>query len=318
MLINNRLLVAGCLVLTLCTGCGGGGGSQAVTETGMYISPQYSSSQLTSYNDVTYSTRPNSGGLQYTSAINMQTELGSSTLTLTLDIDVPPNATAAHPQPLIIWIHGGGFYTGSKEDYRQKARSYARAGYVAATINYRLTPDNTVDPATRLAAIANASEDAMNAIRYLKVNAALYNIDPTRIATIGNSAGGAISLINAVEFDTLQTTISDNAGVSSQVAAAISTGATLIDSTTNSDAYLHYQSTDTPVLLFHANPTDSTTGATWGGNVLPTQSRINASGNTCTLVAQANMTHTVDLSLGGVWWSSLKPFLWEELRLASM
>ena len=309
-------------LLSLCltvNSCGGSEGStQVATETGLYLSPQYSVSQLTTYTDVIYSNRPNTGGLQYTSDINKQTELGSSTLNLKLDIGVPPNATAAQPQPLIILIHGGSFSSGAKEDFRQAALSYARSGYVAATINYRLTPNNTINSAARLTAIANASDDAMNAIRYLKANAVLYHIDPTRIATIGSSAGGGISLINAVEFDTLQNTVSDYAGVSSQVAAAISTGATLIDNTTNADSYLFYQFADTPILLFHANPTDSTTGATWGGNVLPTQSRINASGNTCTLVAQPDMTHTVDLALGGIWWTNLKPFLWEKLRLASM
>lgn len=311
--------------MTLCltlSSCGGGGATQgatqAATETGRYSSPQYSTGQLTTYTDVIYSTRPNVDGSQYTSDINMPKELGGTVLNLKLDVGVPPNATAANPQPLIILIHGGGFSGGGKEDYRQAALSYARAGYVAATINYRLTPNNLNNAAARFTAITNASDDAMNAIRYLKTNAALYHIDPTRIATIGNSAGGGISLINAIEFDTFRNTVSDYPGVSSQVAAAIATGATLIDRTGNFDPYLSYQATDTPVLLFHANPTDSITGATWVDHVLPTQSRINASGNTCSLVAQADMTHVVDLSVEGGWWSSLKPFLWEKLRLASM
>ncbi|MFA6310054.1 MAG: alpha/beta hydrolase fold domain-containing protein [Sterolibacterium sp.] len=311
--------------MTLCltlSSCGGGGATQGATqpaaEPGRYISPQYTTGQLTTYTDVIYSTRPNVGGSQYTSDINMPKELGGAVLNLKLDVGVPPNATAANPQPLIILIHGGGFSAGGKEDYRQAALSYARAGYVAATINYRLTPNNINNATARLTAITNASDDAMNAIRYLKANAALYHIDATRTATIGNSAGGGISLINAIEFDTFPNTVSDYPGVSSQVAAAIATGATLIDRTANFDSYLRYQATDTPVLLFHANPTDSITGATWVGNVLPTQSRIDASGNTCGVVAQADMTHVVDLSPDGIWWSSLKPFLWDRLRLASM
>ncbi len=176
-----------------------------------------------------------------------------------------------------------------------------------------------MDAPTRLAAITQATEDVMNAIRFLKENAAIYHIDTSRIATIGSSAGGGISLVNAIEYDTLQNTTSDSlVATSSRVAAAVSTGATLIDATTNFDALLNYQAGDSPVLLFHADPTDSVTGATWSGNVLPTQSRINASGNTCTLAAQADMTHVVDLSVGSVWWPVLKPFLWDKLRLGAL
>jgi acetyl esterase/lipase len=167
-------------------------------------------------------------------------------------------------------------------------------------------------------ALQQAMDDGMNAIRHLKANAAAYGIDPTRVATFGNSAGGAMSLVNAVEFDTLVNTVSDYPGVSSRVQAAVSTGATLVDANASADAYVHYDSADSPVLLFHANPTDGTSGATWSGSVLPTQARINGSGNTCTLVAQPDRSHTVDLSLGGEYWPATRQFLWDKLRLAAL
>lgn len=305
--------------ILLLSACGGGGAAitpAAIPDSGPYVSEQYTDAQLSVFTDVAYSTRTNSGGLQYTSDSNKAAELGSGALTLKLDVAVPPNATAAHPQPLIVWIHGGGFSAGGKEDTRPAALTYARAGYVAATVNYRLTANNMVDTATRLTAITQATEDVMNAIRFLKANAAFYHIDATRIATIGSSAGGGISLINAVEFDTLLNTVSDDASTSSRVAAAVSTGATLIDSTAT--LTLNFQADDSPVMLFHASPTDSVTGATWSGNVLPTRDLINASGNSCTLAAQADMTHITDLSLGSVWWPVLKPFLWEKLRLGAL
>lgn len=307
------------LAILLLSACGGGGAAvapAAIPDSGPYVSAQYTDGQLSVLTDVAYSTRANAGGLQYTSDLTKAAELGSATLTLKLDIAVPPNATVAHPQPLIVLIHGGGFTAGGKENMYAEALSYARAGYVAVTVNYRLTPHLISDTVARLNAITQATEDVMNAIRYLKANAALYHIDASRIATIGSSAGGGISLINAVEFDTLQNTVSDDAATSSRVAAAISTGATLIDSTAT--LTLNYQAGDSPVLLFHASPTDSVTGATWSGNVLPTRDLINASGNSCTLAAQADQTHVVDLSLGSVWWPVLKPFLWERLRLGAL
>lgn len=302
-------------------GCGGAGGADADDSappaSGLFVSEQYTDAQLAITRDIEYSRRPNEGGVQYTSARTQADEVGTSELSIKLDVAVPPNATAATPAPAVVWIHGGGYVSGSKEDAYDKVLPYARAGYVVATINYRLTPDNERSPEVRALAIRHAVEDAMNAIRFLKANAATYRLDPTRIAAFGSSAGGGIVLINAVEYDTLADTVSDHPGVSSRVAAAVSTGATLFDHAGASYPF-GFDAADTPVLLFHANPTDSVTGATWSGSVLPTQQAINASGNTCELVAQADMTHTVSLALGGPWWETVKPFLWARLRLAEL
>ncbi len=308
--------------------CGGGGdtsptpepppGPKPPPETGLYVSPQYDSTQIALHLDIPYSKRPNEGGVQYSSSLTKSVEIGTAELTLELDVAVPPNATASTPQPAIVWIHGGGFVGGSKEERRDDAMSYARAGYVAATINYRLTPDNQANPAIRVRAIQQATDDAMNAIRFLRANAAIYHIDPNRIATIGTSAGGGISLINAIEADTLLGTVSDYSGVSAHVQAAIATGATLGESGIDTNSLFHFDASDSSVLLFHAKETDSVTGATWSGNVLPTQKAIVDAGGSCTVVAQGDMTHTVDLSLGGRWWPQLKPFLWEQLRLGAM
>jgi acetyl esterase/lipase len=267
--------------------------------------------------DVVFSRRPNAGS-QFTSEITRTAEQGSAELVLKLDVAVPPNASAQQRQPLVVWFHGGGLVSGGKEEFADHMVSYARAGYVAASVNYRLSPGSETTAAGRVRALLQASEDAMNAIRFLKANAAIYGIDPNRVATFGNSAGGALSLVNAIEFDTLSGAVSDYPGFSSKVQAAVSTGAVLVDANLNADAYLHYDAADTPVLLYHANPTDGTSGATWSGAVLPTQTRINSSGNSCTLVAQPDGSHTVDLSLGGAYWTPAKNFLWSRLRLSEL
>lgn len=295
----------------------GQAGAGVIPDTGLYVEQVYRTEALSFHFNVPYSTRPNAGG-QYTSWLTRKEDQSMAELTMKLDVAVPPNATAINPQPLVVWIHGGGYRAGSKEDTHDPAVTYARAGYVAAAVNYRLTPHNEDSIERRQVAVLQANEDVMNAIRYLKANAATYHIDTTRVATIGSSAGGGISLVNAVEFDTLSGAVSDYPGISSQVAAAVSTGATLVDSGYDSNEFLHYDSNDTPVLLFHANPTDSSTGATWEGNVLPTMDRINESGNTCNVVSQRDMTHTVDLSLGGNHWPFVKPFLWTRLRLGEL
>lgn len=278
---------------------------------------RYDESELRHYRNQVFSTRPNSGGIQYTSDRTKVEESGSTELALQLDLIVP---TAAPTQllPLVVWLHGGAFSGGDKDDAAGLLLTYARAGFAVAAVNYRLTPDNHLNRALRMQAIVQASEDAMNAIRYLKVNAATYHIDPNRIATFGASAGGGISLVNAVAYDTLPGIRSDFNGISSRVAAAIATGATLIEEGNDSDALLRYEATDTPVLLFHACPADCTTGATWDRNVVPTAARINASGNRCITVAQPDMTHTADLSVGGPYWRELRQFLREQLRLEEL
>lgn len=308
------------LVVLSLSACGGGGASARLgpPTSGLYASAQYTDAQLVPHLDLVYSVRPNEGGVQSTSDQRDPPERGSATLNLHLDVWVPPNATAAKPQPLVVWIHGGDFLAGSKEEVREKALTYARAGYVVASVDYRLTPKNTSSAALRERAVLQAAEDVTNAIRYLRQNAAVYHIDTTRVATIGTSAGGALSLAVALDANTLPGIVSDYPGQTATTQASVSTGATVFDAYYDSSRLLSFDATDAPVLLLHANPTDSFTGATWSGNVIPTRDRITASGNTCDLVAQPNLTHVVDLSLGGKYWDNVGPFLWTHLNLAAL
>ena len=95
-------------------------------------------------------------------------------------IESPKNA--AHPVPAIIWIHGGGWHTGT---YRVgMVGKIAQRGYFAASIEYRLD-DEAKWPAQ--------IEDCKCAVRWLRANAATYNIDPNRIGVWGGSAGGHLA-----------------------------------------------------------------------------------------------------------------------------
>src|SRR4051812_3040030 len=89
--------------------------NEEAPATGMYVSQQYSVSQITVARNITYSTRPNPSMRQYTSDSTKGTDTLSSTLTLRFDIFTPPNATASAHQPLIVYIHGGDFLAGDKE-----------------------------------------------------------------------------------------------------------------------------------------------------------------------------------------------------------
>lgn len=289
------------------------------TPAGIYETAIYTNNQIT-LNEVTYGIRPNFNNIQYTSENTKAIEITQPTLYLNLDLYTAPNASANKKQPLLVMIHGGGFSGGDKNAWENEAYTYSNAGYICATLNYRLTRNGgNQSPQLRLFAIQCALEDIQNAIRYLKTNANNYFIDTSRIVVFGGSAGGGLSLLNAVEFDA-QVGVNDFPGFSSKTQGSISTGASLVnDDSASQVATIHYDSFDSPVLMFHAKEYDSGgDGYTWTDNAIPTQQAINNSGNTCTLVAQPNMTHTVELDLGGEYWQYIKPFLWQHLRLAEL
>lgn len=287
-----------------------------VPDDGIYITQQFTDSDLSISRNIPYSVRSNYAGIQYTSINRKNLESGLEQLTMHLDIAVPPNASPTTLQPLIVYIHGGGFSGGNKEDFYDDALSYAKAGYVAATINYRLTPENQSSKTLRTMAVNHAVEDAMNAIRFLKKQSSTYHIDTTRIAVIGSSAGGGITLTTAIAADELEL-ISDYTNHYADIAAAVSTGATLTGDSLVDTSVLRFDITDSPVLLLHNGVTDPVTGATWD-NALSTKDLIDNSGNHCTIIKQPSNTHTVNLSLGGKYWPEIKAFFWVELRLFSI
>lgn len=106
-----------------------------------------------------------------------------------LDILYPTDGRP--PQPAIVMIHGGGWYTGDKGGVQtaRMLRAFADAGFTALSINYRLS-DEAPFPA--------AVEDCKRAIRWVRAHARDYGVDPGRIGVIGGSAGGHLSAMLAV------------------------------------------------------------------------------------------------------------------------
>lgn len=101
---------------------------------------------------------------------------------LKMDLYLPPdNGT---PRPLVLAIHGGCFTGGSKTDLGYIGKDLANQGFIVASVNYRLAPAH-VFPA--------AIQDVRAALRYLRKNAAQYNIDTKRIASYGQSAGSSLA-----------------------------------------------------------------------------------------------------------------------------
>ena len=101
------------------------------------------------------------------------------------------------PFPAIVFIHGGGWYQGSRQGYRGAIEDAAKRGYVAITISYRLMQfDESQKETTTATPIFPAQiHDAKAAVRWLRANAKNYHVDPDRIGVTGASAGGHLSLL---------------------------------------------------------------------------------------------------------------------------
>lgn len=95
----------------------------------------------------------------------------------TLDIYYP---ASQGPWPVVIYVHGGSWMEGSKAE-GAGWQTLTDHGFLVASIGYRLAAESKF-PAM--------IEDVKCAVRYLRANSQLHNLDPNRIGAIGASAGG--------------------------------------------------------------------------------------------------------------------------------
>lgn len=112
---------------------------------------------------------------------------------LTLDLYQPEGKS--EPRPVLVFIHGGNWVGGDSRhdspfgDFPGLLASIAARGYVVASVNYRLAGE---------AKFPAAVLDVKTAIRFLRTHAAEYNLDGTRFAAWGVSAGGHLASMIAV------------------------------------------------------------------------------------------------------------------------
>jgi acetyl esterase/lipase len=85
-------------------------------------------------------------------------------------------------------IHGGGWRAGDKASWAPEAIRLADRGWVAFSVNYRLD-----EPSPFPAEV----DDVQAAVRWVRSHAAEYDVDPTRIAALGESAGGHLTAMLA-------------------------------------------------------------------------------------------------------------------------
>lgn len=97
------------------------------------------------------------------------------------------------PRPGIVVIHGGGWLEGDKSSFASRKdgvpgniEEFAELGFVAVTINYRMSGE---------APFPAALDDCKCAVRWLRAHARDYNLDPDHIGAYGNSAGGHLAML---------------------------------------------------------------------------------------------------------------------------
>jgi acetyl esterase/lipase len=103
---------------------------------------------------------------------------------LKLDLSRPKGA--AGKRPCVVVIHGGAWRAGHRNQHDDLTWTFAKAGYVSATVSYRFVPKHTFPAQV---------QDVKAAVRFLRAHADEYNIDVDRFGAVGFSAGAHLSLM---------------------------------------------------------------------------------------------------------------------------
>ncbi len=106
-------------------------------------------------------------------------------VSLLLDFYEPTQPRAE--KPLIIWVHGGAWRSGSKADV--PIVRLRDQGFAIASVDYRLSP---------VARFPAQIHDIKTAVRYLRANADRFGVDANRFVLAGNSAGGHLAVLAGV------------------------------------------------------------------------------------------------------------------------
>ena len=139
-------------------------------------------------------------------------EPDGSPLRMTLYLPDEPAGEGSERRPAVVLLHGGAWTVGWRQQLNWFCEQLAAQGYVAATLDYRTIPG---------AVFPKPLHDAKAAVRWLRLNAEQYAIDPERIGALGKSAGGHLAAFLAVTGDSEVLEGEENPGPSSAVQAAV-------------------------------------------------------------------------------------------------
>ncbi len=156
--------------------------------------------------------KPQTADTSWIKTKHIDVAYATKSATQKLDLYIPNEGTG--PFPVIIEIHGGGFMMGAKSGEITPMLEGVKRGYAVASINYRMSGE---------ALFPAAINDVKAAIKFLRANAAKYNLNPGKFATWGGSAGGNLSALAAMSGDvaSLVDASLGNASVSDAVQAGV-------------------------------------------------------------------------------------------------
>jgi acetyl esterase/lipase len=105
-----------------------------------------------------------------------------------IGVDVYRARMGSGPRPVLVWIHGGCLIYGSRKPTgKDRLAPYLDSGWAVAAIDYRLAPETL---------LPEIIADLRDAFRWIRAKGpALFDADPQRVAVVGHSAGGYLSLM---------------------------------------------------------------------------------------------------------------------------
>ena len=113
------------------------------------------------------------------------------TVSLSMDIYYPPDMENAKPYPAMIFFFGGGWKGGSVKQFEPHASYFSGRGIICVLADYRVESRQKTSPFESL-------KDAKSAIRFIRKNAAAFQIDTGKIIASGGSAGGHLAAATAL------------------------------------------------------------------------------------------------------------------------
>lgn len=117
-----------------------------------------------------------------------------------LNIWVPTGTRKGDRLPVIVWLYGGGWYSGNRDDYGFAGRAFAKQGFVVVIPDYRIVPDGHWP---------DFLEDSAAAVAWTEKHIGDYGGDSARIALAGHSAGAYNAVMIALDPQWLKAAGSD-------------------------------------------------------------------------------------------------------------
>ncbi|MCC5905611.1 MAG: alpha/beta hydrolase [Balneolaceae bacterium] len=128
------------------------------------------------------------------------------TTKLFMEIFYPETINAEKKYPAIVFFFGGGWNSGSIQQFEPHAKYFSQRGMISIIADYRVNTRHQTTPFESL-------KDAKSAIRFIREHADKFHIDPSKIVASGGSAGGHLAAATALIDDFNEST--DNMSISS-------------------------------------------------------------------------------------------------------